>query len=167
MGEIVNRVSSSSLITVDLEELRPEGKRHLMDISQWLESGFILREKEFRQTLAEHAWSQYKNAFVAVNCTTEAILPAWASLLVATYLQDAQQVVWGNGMALEQFLFSKAIENLDITLYQDQPLLIKGCSDATVPQAAYLQLIRKLQPVAKSLFFGEACSSVPLYKAKK
>ena len=167
MGEIVNRVASSSLITVDLEELRPEGKRHLIDISHWLESGFILREKEFRQTLSEHAWSQYKNAFVAVDCTTEAVLPAWASLLVATYLQDAQQVVWGNGMALEQSLFSKAIENLDITLYQDQPLIIKGCSDVTVPQAAYLQLIRKLQPVAKSLFFGEACSSVPLYKAKK
>lgn len=167
MGEIVNRVASSSLITVDLEELRPEGKRHLIDISQWLESGFILREKEFRQTLSEHPWSQYNNAFVAVDCTTEAVLPAWASLLVATYLQDAQQVVWGNGMALEQSLFSKAIENLDITLYQDQPLIIKGCSDVTVPQAAYLQLIRKLQPVAKSLFFGEACSSVPLYKAKK
>lgn len=167
MGEIVNRVANSSLITIDLEELRPQGVRHVLDLSQWLEQGFILREKEFRKALTAHDWTTYTDAYVAVSCQTEAVLPAWASLLVTTYLSKARWVVWGDLAFLEQCLFSTIIGQMDTRPYTNKPLIIKGCSDPTIPQSAYVALIRKLQPVAKSLFFGEACSSVPLYKAKK
>lgn len=167
MAAIVNRVAKSPLVTIDLEALRPTGERHLIDIAQWLEEGWILREKDFRQALADNNWSPYINQTVAVYCSTDAVLPAWAALLVTTYLKDAQQVVWGDSAALEQALYATEIDNLKVEVYAGKPLIIKGCSDPDIPQSAYLALIRKLQPVAKSLFFGEACSSVPLYKAKK
>ena len=167
MEEIVNRVAKSPLITIELEELRPSGERHIVDLSVWLEQGFILREKEFRQALTEHDWTLYQNAYVAVQCISEAVLPSWAALLVATYLSAAKVVVWGDEMDLEKALYAHSIGAMDISTYAEKPLIIKGCSDPSVPQSAYLDLIRKLQPVAKSMFFGEACSSVPLYKAKK
>jgi len=167
MEEIINRVAKSPLITIDLEELRPSGNRLVVDLAQWLESGCILREKEFRQALISHDWSQYHNQFVAVQCSSEAVLPAWASLLVTTYLQAAQLVVWGDIHQLEQAIYDQAIAALDSQNYHGKPLIIKGCSDPSVPQSAYIGLIRKLQPIAKSLFFGEACSSVPLCKVKK
>ncbi len=167
MEEIVNRVAKSPLITIDLEELRVVGERHIVDLSVWLEEGFILREKEFRQALAEHDWTPYQNAFVAVQCSSEAVLPAWAALLVTTYLRSAKMVVWGDEKDLEKALYTHSIAAMDMADYDNKPLIIKGCSDPAVPQSAYLDLIRKLQPVAKSIFFGEACSSVPLFKAKK
>ena len=167
MAAIVNRVAKSPLVTVDLEALRPSGVRHLIDMTQWLEEGWILREKVFRQALADHNWAPYADQTVAVFCSSEAILPAWAALLVTTYLNKAKQVVWGDSVALEHALYLAVIEDLKEEDYADKPLIIKGCSDPSIPQSAYLALIRKLQPIAKSLFFGEACSSVPLYKAKK
>ena len=167
MEEIVNRVAQSPLITIDLEELRPLGERHIVDLSVWLEKGFILREKEFRQALTEHDWTLYQSAYVAIQCSSEAVLPAWATLLVATYLFPAKVVVWGDEMDLEKALYTHSIAAMDISTYAEKPLIIKGCSDPSVPQSAYLDLSRKRQPVAKSIFFGEACSSVPLFKAKK
>lgn len=167
MEEIVNRVAKSPLITIDLEELRPSGERHIVDLSVWLEQGFILREKEFRQALTEHDWTLYQNTYVAVQCSSEAVLPAWAALLVTTYLSTAKVVVWGDEKDLEKVLYTHSIAAMDISTYAEKPLIIKGCSDPSVPQSAYLDLIHKLQPVAKSIFFGEACSSVPLFKVKK
>lgn len=167
-GEIVNRVAQSQLITIDLEQFYPKGKRAILDIAQWLDNGMVLREKEFRAQLKAHDWSVYQDQFIALHCSTEAILPAWASLLVTTYLQPyARKVVLGNLKDLEVQLFAEEIQLLDLSPYKDQPVIIKGCSEKTVPQDAYVQLIAKLQPVVKSLFYGEACSSVPLYKKKK
>lgn len=163
--EIINRVANSKLKTIDLEEIYPEGSRVVLDISQWLKEGFILREKEFRSELKSHDWSQYKDSYVALTCSTEAIIPGWAFMLVSTHLTpEAKKVIVGSLDSLETILFQELIEKMDLSTYQDQPVIIKGCSRKPVPENAYIQLIEKLQPVAKSIMYGEACSSVPLYK---
>ena len=165
---IVNRVAASALITFDLEKLYQIGSRQSIDLSQWLDQGLMLKEKEFRAQLKAHDWSIYRDKFIALQCSTEAILPSWAFLLVTTHLQPfARKVVLGNLKDLEVQLFAEQIQLLELSPYKDQPVIIKGCSENTVPQDAYVQLIAKLQPVVKSLFYGEACSSVPLYKKKK
>lgn len=168
MDAIVNRVAESALITFDLEKLYQIGQRQSIDLSQWLYEGLILKEKDFRAQLNAHDWSVYQDQFVALYCSTEAILPAWASLLVTSHLQPySRKVIMGTLEDLEVQLFSEEIQLLDVTPFKDKPVIIKGCSDKTVPQDAYVQLIAKLQPIVKSLFYGEACSSVPLYKKKK
>lgn len=168
MDEIVNRVANSKLITFDLEDLYASGARITIDISQWLEEGFILREKRFRESVSNHDWTQYQDAYVVLRCSTDAIIPAWAHMLVATQLQGiAKKTITGSLETLETILYTEAISTLDTTPYQDNPVIVKGCANKPVPENAYLLLIEKLQPVAKSLLFGEACSSVPLYKKKK
>jgi hypothetical protein len=165
---IVNKVAKSPLVTIDLEVYKTEGRRTFIDISQWLEEGFLLREKPFRATLQKQDWSEYKGQHVALDCTSEAILPAWATLLITAYLSPfAKTVVLGSLQDLEKHLFSNTISSLDLSSFKDKPLMIKGCSDSSIPEDAYIQLIQRLQTVAKSLFYGEACSSVPLWKAKK
>ena len=165
---IVNRVAASALITFDLEKLYQIGSRQSIDLSQWLDQGLLLKEKEFRAQLKTHDWTIYRDKFIALQCSTEAILPSWAFLLVTTHLQPfARKVVLGNLKDLEVQLFTEEIQLLELSPYKDQTVIIKGCSEKTVPEDAYVQLISKLQPVVKSLFYGEACSSVPLYKKKK
>lgn len=163
--EIINRVANSKLVTFNLEEIYPVGERVLFDIKDWLHEGFILREKEFREHVKNHSWENYAKKYVALTCSSDAIVPAWAFMLVSTYLQPyAKKTVVGNLETLETIVYSEVLADLDVSEYQNVPVIIKGCSRLPVPQNAYLQLIEKLQPVAKSLFFGEACSSVPLYK---
>lgn len=167
-SEIVNRVSTSNLITLDLEDFYPSGKRVLFDIKDWLLEGFVLREKLFREEAATHDWKQYRGSYVALTCSTDAIVPAWAYMLLATYLQPvAKKVVTGSLETLETVLYTEIIDKLEITPFIDKPVIVKGCSNKPVPQNAYLLLIEKLQPVVKSLMYGEACSSVPLYKKPK
>ena len=163
--EIVNRVAQSSLITFDLEEHYPEGERKTLDLSQWLEKGFILREKEFRTALKNFDFSAYKDSYVALYCSTEALLPAWANLLVTIHLQHiAKQVIWGTLEELEIAIFQSLIDAIDPTPFEGKPVIIKGCADKNIPATAYVALVQKLQPYVKSLMYGEACSSVPLYK---
>lgn len=163
--EIVNRVANSKLITFDLEDHYPAGERVLFDIKDWLVEGFVLREREFRATAKAHDWAQYEGKYVALTCSSDAIIPGWAYMLLSTYLAPvAKKVVVGDLEILETVLYTEIIQKLDISKYQDVPVIIKGCSKRPVPQNAYLQLISKLQPVAKSIMYGEACSSVPLYK---
>ena len=165
MSDIVNRVSQSKLITFDLEDYYPEGKRVTLDIKDWLLEGFILREKEFRNHVAEHDWQQYQNTFVALNCSTDAIIPGWANMLIASKLQPyANRVVVGSLEQLESSIYQSAIESIDITPFQDKAVIIKGCSNKPVPANAYLWITSKMQTVAKSVMYGEACSSVPLFK---
>lgn len=168
MEEIVNRVANSKLITFDLEDLYASGARLTLDISQWLEQGFILREKSFRESVSNHNWTQYQDTYVALFCSTDAIIPAWAYMLVATQLQGiAKKTVTGTLETLETILYTEAITTLDCTPYEDRLVIVKGCTNKPVPENAYLLLIEKLQPITKSLMFGEACSSVPLFKKKK
>lgn len=168
MEEIVNRVASSKLVTFNLEDLYVSGRREQLDISQWLHEGFILREKDFRLALKDHNWEQYQDAYIALHCSTDAILPGWAFLLVTSYLNPyARLITVGSLEDLETSLYQSVLEDLDVSPYKDQYIIIKGCSKKPVPQNAYVQLLQKLQPVVKNLMFGEACSSVPLYKKSK
>ncbi|WOD44751.1 DUF2480 family protein [Hwangdonia lutea] len=165
--EIINRVANSKLITVNLEDYYPDGKRVLFDIKNWLFEGFVLREKEFRQKASEHDWSQYQDGYVALTCSTDAIIPAWAFMLLSVYLEPfTKKTIIGNLEQLESSIYQDVIETLDVSEYTDKPIIIKGCSKKPVPQNAYIMLATKLIPVAKSIMYGEACSSVPLFKRK-
>ena len=167
MSEIVNRVSQSKLVTFNLEDLYPKGERILMDIKDWLYEGLILREREFRAQLEEHDWTKYKDAYVALTCSSEAIIPGWAYMLIATKLQPySNHIIIGDLEMLESSLYQSIIENLDVSEFVDKPVIIKGCSNKPVPANAYLWATTKIQSVAKSVMYGEACSSVPLFKAK-
>lgn len=166
-NEIVNRVAQSKLVTFDLEDLYPEGQREVLDIKQWLYEALILREKEFRAFLEEHPWENYQGTFVALTCSSDAIVPGWAYLLVATKLGPyAKKVVVGSLEDLEWALYQPLLENMEVTEFEDKPVIIKGCSNKPVPQNAYILAMTKIQEVAKSVMYGEACSSVPLYKRK-
>ena len=165
--EIVNRVAQSKLITFDLEDYYPRGERKVLDIKDWLYEGFILREKEFRAHVDAHNWSIYQDAYVALQCSSDAIIPGWAFMLVASKLQPyAKKVVQGNLETLETALYQTILEKLDVTEFADKPIIIKGCSKKPVPENAYLMAVAKIQEVAKSIMYGEACSSVPLFKRK-
>ncbi|MFN4761899.1 DUF2480 family protein [Gillisia sp. Q332] len=165
--EIINRVANSKLITFNLEDFYPSGERFLFDIKDWLLEGLVLRETVFREQALAHEWSQYKNAYVALTCSTDAIIPAWAYLLLSTYLNPyAKKTVIGDLKTLETILYSEIISKMDLSNLKDKPVIIKGCSHRPVPENAYLFLIERLQPVVKSLLYGEACSSVPLFKNK-
>ncbi|MBC2838353.1 DUF2480 family protein [Robiginitalea sp. SC105] len=165
--EIVNRVANSPLVTLDLEALYPAGPRHQIDISQWLEEGLVLREKAFREALANHDWSVYKDGYVALFSTTEAIVPAWAYLLITSYLNPlARLVVAGSPELLETVAFRDRLQALDIAPFEGKPVIIKGCSKKEVPQSAYLWALERLQGVARQVHFGEACSSVPVFRSK-
>ena len=168
MDEIVNKVANSVLEVFDLEDYYPSGIRTQLDISQWLLDGFLLKEKDFREALKNHDWSQFQNHFVAIHCSTDAIIPAWASILVTVYLSPfAKKVVVGNLTDLETSLYQEILSTLDYSKYQDKPVILKGCSKKPVPESAYIMAIQKLQPFAKSIMYGEACSAVPLYKKSK
>ncbi|WP_034042012.1 DUF2480 family protein [Wocania ichthyoenteri] len=165
--EIINRVANSKLITVNLEDYYPEGKRVLFDIKDWLFEGFVLREKEFRQKASEHDWSQYKGNYIALTCSTDAIVPAWAFMLLSIHLEHfTKKTIIGNLDVLETSIYQDVINTLDVLEYTDKLIIIKGCSKKPVPQNAYIMLATKLKPVVKSIMYGEACSSVPLYKNK-
>lgn len=167
MADIINRVAQSKLITFNLEDYYPEGKRVVLDIKDWLHEGLILREKEFRTIVSEHNWKEYEDAYVALTCSSDAIIPGWAFMLLSSKLQPyAKKVVAGNLEQLETILYQKIIENLDLKEFNDKLIIIKGCSSKPVPPNAYLWATAKIQTVAKSVMYGEACSSVPLYKRK-
>ena len=166
--EIINKVANSVLEVFDLEDYYPSGIRTRIDISQWLYEGFLLKEKDFREALKNHDWKQYENHFVAIHCSTDAIIPAWASILVTVYLAPfAKKVVMGNLINLETALYQEILPTLDYSQYQDKPVILKGCSKKPVPESAYIIAIQKLQPFAKSIMYGEACSAVPLFKKGK
>lgn len=167
-GEIVNKVANSVLEVFDLEDYYPKGIRTQIDISQWLYEGFLLKEKDFREALKNHDWSQYQNHLVAINCSTDAIIPAWATILVTIHVAPfAAKVVNGTLEDLDAFMYQEILSNIDYSQYLDKPVILKGCSKKPVPESAYIFAIQKLQGVAKSVMYGEACSAVPLYKKSK
>lgn len=167
MNEIINKVANSSLEVFDLEDYYPNGIRSQIDISQWLIEGFLLKEKDFREALKNHDWSQYKDHYVAVFCSTDAIIPSWATILVTLQLAPfAKKVISGTVNQIDDALYAEILSKIDYTVYQDKPLIIKGCSRKPVPESAYILAAQNLQPFAKSIMYGEACSAVPLFKKK-
>lgn len=168
MSEIVNRVANSALEVFDLEDYYTEGQRVTLDISQWLSGGFILKEKDFRESLENTNWAVYQHKLVAVYCSTDAIVPAWAFMLVASYVaKEAKFVMHGSLHELEMALYHIALEKIDFSTYKDKPTIVKGCSKKVIPQQVYSLALQKLQPIAKSIMYGEACSAVPIYKNSK
>lgn len=166
--EIINRVANSALVVIDLEDYYPVGQRVQLDISDWLYEGLLLREKDFRTQVSDHDWSQYQDAFVALHCSSDAIIPGWAYLLLSVHLAPfAKKVVVGDLETLENVLFSELISDLDISEFENKPLIIKGCAHKPIPDTAFVLLAQKLQPIARSIMYGEACSSVPLYKKRR
>ena len=167
-NEIVNRVANSKLITIDLEDWYVEGTRTVFDIKDWLLEGLILKETDFRNHVKNHDWSQYQDHFVVLTCSTDAIIPGWAYMLLTTALSPyAKKVIVGSLADLETQLYETQIALIDTNQFKDKPVIVKGCSNKPVPENAYISLVQKLQPVVKSIMYGEACSSVPLYKRKK
>ena len=151
--EIINRVANSKLVTFDLEELYPEGRRVVFDIKDWLYEGLILREKDFRERAAQYDWMQYQDCFVALTCSTDAIIPGWAYLFLASRLQPyTKKVVVGNLEELETSLYQDALRYFDVSSFEGKPVIIKGCSNKPVPQNAYIFAIEKI-PQLWSLIF--------------
>ncbi|MES2064089.1 MAG: DUF2480 family protein [Bacteroidota bacterium] len=164
---IINKVAQSGLVTLDPAQFYAPGERVVYDIKDNLFHGLMLREKDFREFVKTHNWAQYQDKNVAITCTADAIVPAWAYMLLANRLAPyARQVVFGDAEILETVLFVKEVAALDVEQYRDQRVVIKGCGDIPVPVSAYVELTQKLTPVAKSLMFGEPCSTVPIYKRK-
>lgn len=168
MKEIKNRVAESKLITIDLEDYYPKEKRVVIDIKGWLYEELILKEKEFRAYLKQEDWSRYKDSYVALTCSSDAIIPSWAYLLITAYLSEfAKKIVVGSLANLETAIYQDIIQALPIDSYKNKPIIIKGCSEKDIPETAYIHLVSRLIPVAKSLMYGEACSTVPLFKSRK
>lgn len=164
---IVNKVALSGLITFDLATLAPTGDRVLFDIKDQLFHGLILREKDFREFVKTNDWSQYEGKNVAITCSADAIIPTWAYMLLANRLEPyAKEVIFGDLNVLETFLYEKSLEKLDMRQFEDQRIMVKGCGDIKIPESAFITFTRKLSKVAKSIMYGEACSSVPIFKRK-
>jgi hypothetical protein len=168
MSEIVNRVANSPIITLNLEAFYRKEERMVFDLKDYLFQELILKEKEFRAALKELDWTQYHGKLVAITCTADAIVPNWAYMLVGTYLgKNAVTYIIGDLHALEQFLFEEALSKIDPEEYDGRPVVVKGCSKFPVPLYAYGRAVSKIQDHAKSIMYGEPCSTVPLYKAPK
>ena len=166
--EIVNRVAVSGIVSLDLEELYDPGERVLYDIKDNLWQGMILKEKDFREFLKTHDWTQYQGKNVAITCSEDAIVPTWAYMLLAVQLEPyANAIVFGDLNALEDKLFSDAIQKINLSEYEGKRVVVKGCSKVNVPISAYVEISRLLKPIVQSLMFGEPCSTVPLYKKPK
>ena len=165
---IVNKVASSPLITFDLGEYYDTGERVVYDLAQNLYQGLMLKEKDFRNFIKENDWSYYAGKNVAITCSADAIVPTWAYMLLAIKLEpEANFVAMGDMPLLEYALFQQALAKVDLEKFRNQPIVIKGCGDLPVPESAYVEITRLIRPYAKSIMYGEPCSTVPLYKLKR
>ena len=164
---LVNRVAASGLITLNLEDFFPKEELATFDIKDFLFMELILKEKDFRAALKEHDWSQYDGKNMAVFCSADAIIPVWAYMLVAAYAAPfANNIFQGTADEFYKMAYNKALENIDEKEYEGKRIVIKGCSNKPVPPSAYVELTRKLQSYAKSIMYGEPCSTVPIFKKK-
>jgi hypothetical protein len=167
MEEIVNKVAGSGILSIDLEEFYVPGERVIFDIKPHLYMELILKEKEFREYVKTNNWSVYKGKIVGIVCTADAIVPTWAYMLVSLALEPvAKKVFFGDLNTVEDLLFAEKLAAFDTSVYKDARVVIKGCGDKQVPTNAFVQLTLRLKPVAKSIMYGEPCSTVPLYKSK-
>lgn len=164
-GDIINRVANSSLKLVELEKFIPEGNRISIDIKDQLWQGLALKEKDFRAFVKETDWSYTKDAFVAIYCSEDVIIPVWAYMLLSSAIKPhAKEVVFGTIEDLEKVLVEREIENFSWEEFAGAKAIVKGCSDKALPTAAYVSVMNKLQQHAQSIMFGEPCSTVPLWK---
>jgi hypothetical protein len=164
---IINKVAESGLITIDLEKWYPKEAIAVFDMKDHLFMQMILKEKDFREALKNLDWSIYKDKNVAITCTADAIIPVWAYMLVASYLQPvAKEIVMGDEKELHKRLFLKNLSGIDINEFADKRIVIKGCGETPIADYVYMEITKMLRPVAKSIMYGEPCSTVPVYKKK-
>lgn len=165
--ELINKVAESGLVTLDLETYYPKGETIVFDMKDFLFMELILKEKDFREKLKSHDWEQYRDKFVAIVCSADAIIPVWAYMLVAAQLQPvAREVVLGDEKELHKKIFLDRIAAINADDYLDKRVVVKGCGELPIGEFAYLEITKKLRPVAKSIMYGEPCSTVPVYKKK-
>lgn len=164
---IVNKVAESGLITLDLENYYPREEIILFDLKDHLFMGLILKEKEFRESLKQIEWEKFRNKNVAITCSADAIIPMWAYMLPVTYLQPvAKEVMVGDEKEMHRVLFMKNLSSINSSEFADKRIVVKGCGDTPIGEFAYAEITRLLRPVAKSIMYGEPCSTVPIYKKK-
>jgi len=163
--EIRNKVAESGLINFDLATLLPKGSRKGIDLKNFLFMEMILKEKDFREKVAAIDVEEYRDSYVYIYNSADAIVPLWAYFLITAKLTDAtKKIVFGNKEDLEVILMHQAIQSYDFDEMIGKRVLVKGCSDKEIPNNAYIELVEQLQPIVKSLMFGEACSNVPILK---
>ena len=166
--KIINRVQKSGIITIDFEDVEVPDNLEEIDVKNWLHEGFYLKEKDFRDLIKAHNWEKYKNAFVFIHCSSDAIIPTWAYMLISTKIQElTDKVVIGDIKKIYELIFEDYLNDLDYTKFTNKSVIIKGCSSETIPLSAYHTLTTKLKPFAKSIMYGEACSAVPVFKKPK
>jgi hypothetical protein len=164
---IVNKVAQSGLVSFDLADLFPSGERVIYDIKENLFHGLMLKEKDFRAFVKENDWQAYQGKNVAIICSSDAIVPTWAYMLIAAKLTGiANYFVFGDLELLETSLYLAAIEKINTKQFEDQRMVIKGCGEIPIPTSAFIALTAKLLPVVKSIMYGEPCSTVPIFKKK-
>ena len=164
---IVNKVAESGLITLDLEQYYPKGEIVVFDLKDYLFMGLILKEKDFRAALQAHDWSQYQDKNVAVVCTVDAVIPVWAYMLVGAYLQPvAKETAFGDADELRKQVLLKNIRQINASEFADKRVVVKGCGEIPIGDFAYMEVTQILRPVAKSIMYGEPCSTVPIFKKK-
>jgi hypothetical protein len=164
---LINKVAESGLITLDLETWYPRGETAVFDMKDHLFMGMILKEKEFREAMKNLDWTPFSNKNVALTCSVDAIIPVWAWMLVATYLQPvAKEIVMGTEQDLHKQLFLKNLSTINTKEYEDKRVVIKGCGETPIADYVYMEITKLLRPVVKSIMYGEPCSTVPVFKKK-
>ncbi len=168
METIVNKVAQSGIITINLESYLPNNNKTIgFDLKPFLFMEMILKEKDFRVALPLHDWEQYKGKCVAVYCSTDAIIPMWAYMLIGSMLEPyATNTFYGTVSEMQNYLLLQNINNIDASTFADARVVVKGCGDIALPESAFLAITQKIKPVVKSLMYGEPCSTVPVYKRK-
>jgi Protein of unknown function (DUF2480) len=167
METFVNKVAESGIITINLEHYLSKEEFILFDIQQYLFMGLILKEKDYREALKQQDWNAYANKVVCITCSADAIIPQWAYMLASTYLQPiAKDIRFGNIETVKNAYLREAIANINVAEFADKRIVIKGCGDEQLPDDAYIAITNKLIPVAKSIMYGEPCSTVPIFKKK-
>ena len=162
---IVNKVSESGLITLDLEQYYPREEVVLFDLKDYLFMGLILKEKDFREALKNQDWEVYRNKYVGVTCSADAIIPPWAYMLAASYLQPvAKDVIMGDEKEVHKTIFLQNIQGIDVNEFTGQRVVVKGCGETPIGEFAYMEITKRLRPVAKTIMYGEPCSTVPIFK---
>jgi hypothetical protein len=164
---IINKVAESGLITLDLETYYPREGTAVFDLKDHLFMGMILKEKDFRDRLKNEDWEKFRDRNVAVMCSADAVIPVWAYMLVASYLQPiAKEIVMGDEKELHKIIFLKNLSSINTEEFADKRIVIKGCGETPIADFAYMEITKLLRPVAKSIMYGEPCSTVPVYKKK-
>lgn len=164
---LINKVSESGLISLDLAQFIPNNEIVGFDIKPFLFMELILKEKDFRSSLAEINWSMYTDKIVGIFCSTDAIIPMWANMLIVANLSPfSKAIYYGDESRTKELVLLDAIQKLDTTIYAEQRVVVKGCGDTPIGESAYIAITQKLRPIVKSIMYGEPCSTVPVYKKK-